>query len=91
MRGKSASEDAQPRLTPVQGRTIAIQEQPCPGTLATGDEPSDPGRLLSIVGPGPVPKLLGIAVTSITDEGDQALHTIVASVGEYSRQSVPGL
>jgi predicted Zn-dependent protease len=69
---------------------LPILKQACLEALETDGEPGDPGRFFSIVDPGSVLELIELAETSITDEEVQALHTIIAEMGEYIRQSAPG-
>lgn len=69
---------------------LPILKQACLEALETDGEPSDPGRFFSIVDPRSVLELVQIAETSISDEEVQALHTIIAEMGEYIRQSAPG-
>jgi len=69
---------------------LPILKQACLEALETDGAPGDPGRFFSIVDPGSVLDLIHIAETSITNEEVQALHTIIAEMGEYIQQSVPG-
>ena len=60
------------------------------GALETEDGPGDRVGFFSVIDPQSVLKLVEIAETRITDEEIQALHQIIAELGNYIRRTAPG-
>ena len=58
--------------------------------LETEDSPGDIVGFLSIIDPQSVLELVEIAETRITDEEVQALHQVIAELGDYIRRTAPG-
>jgi hypothetical protein len=56
----------------------------------TEDGPGDMVGFLSIIDPQSVLELVEIAETRITDEEVQALHQVIAELGDYIRRTAPG-
>jgi hypothetical protein len=56
----------------------------------TEDGPGDLVNFFSIIDPQSVLELVEIAETRVTDEEVQALHQVIADLGDYIRRTAPG-
>lgn len=57
---------------------------------ADGDFSGSPSSLHTLIDPQSVLDLIEIAETRITDDEIQALHQVIAALGDYIRRTAPG-
>ena len=69
---------------------LLVLKQACLDAFDTEDEPGSPALFFSIVDPQSVLELVEIAETAISDEEVQALHQVIAELGDYIRRTSPG-
>ena len=69
---------------------LSLLKQACLDAFDTENKPGNPAFFFSIVDPGSVLKLVQAAETAISDEEVQALHQVIAELGDYIRRAAPG-
>jgi hypothetical protein len=69
---------------------LPVLKQAALEAFETEDGPGDLAGFFSLIDPQSVLELVEIAETRITDEEVQALHQVIAELGDYIRRTAPG-
>jgi hypothetical protein len=69
---------------------LPVLKQAALESFDTEDGPGDLAGFFSLIDPQSVLELVEIAETRITDEEVQALHQVIAELGDYIRRAAPG-